>query len=344
MVTSEQVAQLAGVSRATVSRALSGSARVSEEARERVHAAITTLGYEPDMVAQSLVRQRSHVLAVSLFPADNEAPLSYLGQTSQYFYLKVLQYIESEAIAQGYDLLLPSRPRGKPADHIVRALQVRRAAGAIVFYATDAPIQALIHSAIPTVFIDRISQGSHATYVKSDNMDGAMQATEHLLSLGHQRIVFMTGSTSDFAGLDRLLGGQQALVRAGVTPDSTLIRQTGWDIDEAYQAANTLLTERRDFTAIVAGSDLMAMGILRALAEHGLRVPDDISLVGFDDVELSQYTIPPLTTVRQDHAAMGRGAVQRAIAILEGDREVAPLILPTKLVVRKSTARAAKDL
>lgn len=344
MATSEQVAQLAGVSRATVSRALNGSARVSDEARERVQAAIAELGYEPDVIAQSLVRQHSRVIALSLFPEDNTLPLSHIGKTSQFFYLGVLQNIEREVVALGYDLLLPSYSHGKSPENYIRSLQTRRVAGAIVLHATDARIQALIHAAIPTVFIDRMGQGSHATYVKSDNMDGARQATEHLLSLGHRRIAFLTGQTVDLAGMERLLGCQQALAHAGVALDLGLVRQSGWNIDEAYEAAGVLLAERRDFTAIVAGSDLMAMGILRALAEHGLRVPDDISLVGFDDVELCQYTIPPLTTVRQDSVVMVRTAVQQLIAMLEGTGEASPMNIPTQLIVRKSTGPVPKDM
>ncbi len=340
MITSEQVAQLAGVSRATVSRALNGSSRVSAEARARVNAAIATLGYEPDVIAQSLVRQRSYVIALSFFFQDSELSLSHLGETSQYFYLEVLKNIEHESISLGYDLLLPSRSRSKSPENYIRSLQTRRVAGAIMLHATDAHIQALIRSAIPTVFIDRLGRGNRATSVKSDNMDGARQATEHLLSLGHRRIALLTGRTSDLAGMERLLGCQQALMHAGVEPDAGLIRQSGWNIDDAYEAAKLLLAERRDFTAVVAGSDFMAIGVLRALNEHGVRIPEDVSLIGFDDVELSQFTNPPLTTMRQDPGLMGRGAVQRLIDLIEGTREVAPLILPTQLVVRRSTGPA----
>ncbi len=182
-----------------------------------------------------------------------------------------------------------------------------------------------------------MGHGSRATYIKSDNIAGARQATEHSLSLGHRRIAFLIGSTMDLAGLERLLGCQQTLAQAGIAPDVGLVRQSGWNVDEAYEAARVLLAERRDFTAIVAGSDFMAIGILRALKEHGLRVSDDLSLVGFDDIEFCHYTTPPLTTVRQDRVAMGRGAVQRLVALVEGTEEVSPLILPTQLVVRKST-------
>ncbi len=343
MVTSEQVARLAGVSRATVSRALNGSARVSDEARERVHAAMAALGYEPDVVAQSLVRQRSQVIAMSLFAEDNELPLSHFGRTAQRFHLSVLENIEREVVSSGYDLLLPSRLHGKSPESYVRALQTRRVAGCVVLHGAASRIQSLIHSSIPAVFIDKTGQGSHATYVKSDNMDGARQATGHLLSLGHRRIALLTGPTTDQAGLERLLGCQQALAQAGIVPDPDLVRQSGWNLNEAYEAARLLLAEGRDFTAIVAGSDIMAIGILRALTEQGLRVPDDVSLIGFDDIDLCQYTCPPLTTVRQDSAAMGRGAVQRLIAMIEGSGETAPLILPTQLVVRKSTGPVIKS-
>ena len=212
-----------------------------------------------------------------------------------------------------------------------------------MLHASETRIQTLIHSSIPTVFIDRMAQGSHATYVKSDNIDGARQATEHLLDLGHKRIAFLTGSTIDLAGLERLLGCQQALAQAGIAPDPRLVRQSGWNVDEAYEAAKAFLAEHLDFTAIVAGSDFMAIGILRALAEQGLRVPDDVSMVGFDDIEFCQYTAPPLTTVRQDRAAMGRGAVQRLVAMVEGKEEVSPLIVPTQLVMRQSTGPATKE-
>ncbi len=344
MATSEEVARLAGVSRATVSRALNGSVRVSDEARERVLAAIATLGYEPDVVAQSLVRQRSRVIAVSLFPEGEQLPLSHLGQTSRYFYLGVLENIEREAIAAGYDLLLPSHPLGKSPEHYIRSLQTRRVAGVVMLHATEARIQALIRADLPSVFIDRVSQGSHATYVKSDNIDGTRQATEHLLALGHRRIALLTGLTTDLVGLERLLGYQQALAQAGITPDSGLVRQSGWNVDEAYEAARTLLAERHDFTAIVAGSDFMAIGILRALTEQGLRVPEDVSLIGFDDIDFCQYTVPPLTTVRQDRVAMGRGAVERLVALIEEAEEVSPLVLPTQLIIRKSTAPVGKEL
>lgn len=339
MATSEEVAKLAGVSRATVSRALNGSARISDEARARVQAAITTLGYEPDVVAQSLVRLRARVIAINFFPEDDKLPFAHLGRAALYFYVEVMENIEHEIVSLGYDLMIPSRLHGEQRQNYARSLQTRRVAGCVMLHASEARIETLIHSSIPTVFIDKMGQGSHATYVKSDNVDGARQAIEHLLALGHRRIACLTGSTVDLSGLERLLGCQQALAQAGIALDVGLIRQSGWNVDEAYETARVLLAERRDFTAIVAGSDYMALGILRALTEQGLRVPEDVSLIGFDDLDFCQYVTPPITTVRLDRAAMGRGAVQRLVSIIEGS-EASPLIVPTQLIVRKSTGPA----
>ena len=342
MATSEEVAQLAGVSRATVSRILNGSAHVSPDTDARVRAAIAMLGYEPNVVAQNLVRQHARVLAVSIFAESYDLPLSHFGRTSQYFYLYVLESIEQAAIASGYDLLLPSHTHEKSPQNYIRTLQTRRVAGCIMLHATDAYLQALIASPIPTVFVDKMGQGSHATYVKSDNIDGACQATQHLIALGHKHIAIFTAPAHDLAALERLLGYQQALALAGIMLDAGLVRQSGWNVDEAYETTKLLLYERRDFTAIVASSDFMAIGILRALTEQGLRVPEDVSLIGFDDIEFCEYTTPPLTTMRQDRVAMGQGAVQRLVALIESTQDVTPLIVPTQLIVRKSTGPVAQ--
>lgn len=338
MATSEEVARLAGVSRATVSRVLNGSARISEEARERVHTAMTTLGYEPDIVAQSLVRRRSRVIALSLLDQNNGFSLSRLGQTANYFYIDMLKCIEQEAASLGYDLLLPSHPHGKHPDNYIRSLQTRRVAGTIMLALdpADPRIQHLLQASIPTVFIDMMGQGEHAISIRSDHMDAARQLAEHLLSLGHRKIAFIGGPTVNLAAMERLLGFQQALAQTGISLDPDLVRQSGWNTDEAYEAARVLLSQRRDFTALVAGSDLMAIGILRALHEYNLQVPHDVSLTGFDDVILSQYTTPPLTTVHQDIEMMGREAMQRLIALIEG-KETTSLVVPTRLVVRGST-------
>ncbi|MBV9231526.1 MAG: LacI family DNA-binding transcriptional regulator [Chloroflexi bacterium] len=345
MVTSEQVAQLAGVSRTTVSRVLNGSPRISAKTKERVHAAIKKLGYEPNIAAQNLARQSSRMIALSLFCEDEVLAISHLERTENYFYLEMVRSVDRGAVAAGFDLFLPSHLYDRSPENYVRSLLARHVAGVIMLGVdpSDPRNQALLHSDIPTVFVDTISgQGSHATYVKSNHMDGTCQVTEHLISLGHTRIAFM-GPLTDPVSTERLLGTQQALARAGLSLAPDLLCQAGWNTEEAYQAARALLSKRRDFTAIVAGSDMMAIGILRALHECGLSVPGDVSLTGFDDLVLSQYTTPPLTTVRQDREVMGSGAVQRLTALIEGREDVSPLIVPTQLVVRESTGPVSSN-
>lgn len=346
MVTSEQVAQRAGVSRATVSRVINGSKYISAHVKERVLEAINELGYEPDQVARNLVQGRTRVLALNFFSTDQSLTFSHFSHTSSAFYLDVLHSIEQEAVASGYDLLLPSYPPNTTPEGYIRSLQTRRVAGTIMMLHTqqDPRIQALSQAQIPTLFIDYNIQGNCSTYVKSDHIDSARQLTTHLVSLGHKRIAFLAGSLNALPGMERLLGCHQALVQAGLVMDAELVRQAGkWDTESAYKAASELLDERQDFTALVAGSDIMAIGILRALNEHNLRVPEDISLASFDGIAFGEYTTPPLTTMHQDREAIGRGAVRLLVEMIEGTGETPPppMIVPTRLIVRKSTGPAA---
>jgi len=345
MVTSEQVAKLAGVSRATVSRVLNGSTHVSEETKKRIYAAMAELGYEANIFARTSLSECSRVIALALFGSEDDLNLSRLTATRFYFYVKVLEAIERELAKERYDLFLPSRPStaiDHPEKNYILALRAQRVEGviALAVQADDPCIQALCRSTIPTVFVDNIFEAIHTTYVKSDFLDGARQATEHLLKLGHRRIAFFPGGTIALTGTERFLGYQQAMARAGLVMDPNLVRFSGWELSEAYQEAMTLLSERRDFTAIVAASDMLALGILRALREHGLRVPEDISLIGFDDINLSQDSDPPLTTIWQDTQALARGSVSRLLRLIAGEKAVEPLVVPTQLIVRASTGSA----
>jgi LacI family transcriptional regulator len=343
MATSEQVARLAGVSRATVSRALNGSSKVSEETKQRIYAAIATLGYKTDIVARS--QTRSHTIALALF-YDRENPgFSGLTQTSRYFYLSVLGDIERIVAEANYNFFLSSKDyypletfNDARTDYI-QILQANNVAGVIAVSATaSAPrVQALLHSSIPTIFFDNMFQGPRATWVKSDYMDGARQAVEHLLKLGHRRIAFFHGDDALLTNAERVVGWQHALASAGLTMDPNLLRLCGWEARDAYQAAMTLLSEQRDFTAIAAASDMMAFGIMRALRKHGLRVPDDISLIGFDDINFCEDADPPLTTIRQDSQALSQGIVSKLLQLIEEEETPSPLVVPTQLILRAST-------
>jgi len=339
MARSEDVARLAGVSRATVSRALNGSTRVNAETRARVESAVASLGYEPDQAARNLVGQRSRTIAVGFF-ANQMWGLSQLGDPGHYFYLDVLRAIEHETAVAGYDLLIPSRPDSPASDRYIRGLRSRRVAGVLMVGCpvNDRRIPALLDSGIPTVFIDAVARGARATYVKSDNVAGERQLTEYLIALGHRRIALVTGRTADPAGGDRLAGFRQALAKAGIGEDAGLIRQTDWTTVAAYRETLSLLEHGSAATAILAESDMMAIGVLRALHERGLKVPGDISVAGFDDINLSAFTTPALTTVHQDQAGLGAAAVRVLVDLLAGPESATePVVLPIRLVVRDST-------
>lgn len=351
MVTSEQVARLAGVSRATVSRVLNGSSHVSEETKKRIFAAMATLGYEANIFARATLQERSHMIALTLFGSEDGMNFSRLAETQFYFYLEFLRTIERELAKEHYDLFIHSSPymgNGTANDlemQYVHALRAKRVEGVIALAVqhNDLRIQGLCRSSIPAVFIDSTFQGKHATYVKSDYTHGARVAAEHLIQLGHRRIAFFPGETLSVTGTERFLGYQQALSHAGLFMDPGLICQTGWGTREAYEAAMLLLSERRDFTAIVAASDMLAFGVMRALRKHNLRVPEDVSLIGFDDIDLSEDADPPLTTIHQDVQALSQGAIARLLQLIAGEEQLAPLIVPTQLIVRASTGPAPAE-
>jgi len=275
-----------------------------------------------------------------------------LTKPKHYFYLNVLRSIEAGAAEAGYDLLLPTRPQEAEAgsQSYVRRLRARRVAGAIMVACPpdDVRILALLEARLPTVFIDAVASGPRATWVTSENHEGAQAVTGHLIGLGHRRIARITGTETDPSGGERLRGIRAALAAARISEDPGLHRRSDWSTEGAYRAANDLLDARPDLTAIVAESDMMAIGVLRALYEHGLRVPQDVSVTGFDDIDLAAYALPALTTVRQDTEAMGSGAVKALLEFVGGApgktaRAPEPLRLPTELVVRNSTAPPRAD-
>jgi LacI family transcriptional regulator len=338
VVTSNDIARLAGVSRATVSRVLNGSEHTSAEARRRVGEAIAQTGYVPDTAARSLVGQRSHTIALSLFSADATHMLSYFARASNFFYHDLLGSIEAEASESGYDIWLMPR-RHDSAASFMSALRARRIIGVIMMGPDlcDERIPALAEAGMPTVCVDSRVQGQFMTYVETDKISGARQMTSHLLDLGHRCIAFMAGPSDSINSGLRELGHQHAFIQRGLSCDMSLVRHVGYEIEDGYAGATALLSERSDFTAIVAVSDMVAIGVLRALYDRGLRVPEDMSVTGFDDNILAGYTIPPLTTVRQDTQILGKGIVARLRSVIDGEGEPLPLIVPTGLVVRQST-------
>lgn len=328
--TLEQVAERAGVSRSTASRAINGGLRVSPEAMESVAAAVAALGYTPNRAARSLVTRRTDSVAL-VVPEPDERVLS------DPFFAGVLNGVSTPLARSDLQLLLIIARPGE-SERTARYLRAGHVDGAIVVshHRDDVIDQALAGSALPTVFIGRpLTGGDAAAVVDTDNVRGGRIATEHLIGLGRRRIGTIAGPADMSAGIDRLAGWRGALADAGL-PDDAVV--TGdFTVDGGATAARELLARHPDLDAVFIASDLMAAGALPELADAGRSVPGDVAVVGYDNSGLATTTKPNLTTVTQPVIAMARAAGEELVAQLQGraPRGTAQIFEP-ELVVRGS--------
>lgn len=332
MVTIRDVARLAGVSPATVSQALNGRGRVDVRTRERVAQAATKLRYAPNVSGRRLARRRAECVAV----------LQGRNMTTVFndsFYRVVLGGMAEVTQARGYSLVVTPPPVEAATDaDLNRALGHGAVDGVLVVGALDARLLlALRHRGLPVVLVDNHLPGVDLPAVVPDYRAGARVATEHLLRLGHRRIAFLGAAVSYPFGWQTFEGYAEALAASGIGQDPTLVRRTEIGVDAATAATRSLLTQPEPPTALFAVTDAMAIGALRAARERGVRVPDGLAVVGMDDIEMSAYTDPPLTTVRVPKDAMGRLAAEWLIGLIEGEAgDRAVPLLPTELIVRES--------
>lgn len=331
--TQVDVARLAGVSRATVSYVVNGLAdgyvSITPETRERVLQAAAELGYHPDSMAQSLRMGVSNTVGV-LIP-DMHNP----------HYWQIVRGIELEVQTHDYDVLLMSTSLNPDRElHSLRSLAQRRVDGLILLLSfpehVQEEIETLVQNRKPVVIIGR--QTSHSDSVRTSYGAGGSDVMSHLLGLGHRRIGLVFGVAHPNLGADRMAAYRKGLETAGVPVDESLIQYCGTTIEEGYKAAALLLDIADPPTALVVINDLLAIGVLRAVRERGVRVPKGISVASFDDVEMAAYLNPPLTTVHVEAEEMGRTAVRLIFQRL-ADPALPPqaAFLPGKLMVRGST-------
>lgn len=328
--TLEEIARLAGVSRSTVSRVINHHPSVRPEVRERVWQIIREVGYQPHAAARNLATRRSQIVGVVI-------PETLPKVFSDPYFPAVLRGISDALTEHGYHLMLSLLSPQQEEDFYQRALRGRVVDGIIVLSAqvTDPLIRRAYQEGLPVVSIGRYPQEPGVTYVDVDNVGGGRMATEHLLRLGRRRVATIAGPQTMAPGIDRLEGYCAALQAWGLSPLPEWIAEGDFTEAGGYMAMHRLLPARPD--AVFVASDLMAVGALKALREAGLRVPDDIAIVGYDDVELARFTDPPLTTVRQPIYELGRVAVHLLLRQLEeGTREPQRVILPVELVIRSS--------
>lgn len=320
------VGRLAGVSHQTVSRVINGSRHVRPETRRRVLTAMQELGYRPNPAARALATGRTNVLGVVSFDTTLYGPASTLFG------------IERAAHDAGYFIIVASmtaldRPSLTSA---VERLQVQGIDGILVIASLEVAADALQHvrEDIPLVAVEAGPPGD-LPVVEVDQFSGACQATGHLLELGHTSVWHIAGPAEFLESGQRLEGWRHTLRAAGVEPPPPL---TGdWSARSGYELGVRLARDPA-VTAIFAGNDQMALGVLRAMHEHGRRIPEHVSVVGFDDIPEASYLLPPLTTIRQDFNELGRRSLQLLVRIIDGERSPSGTAVVPELVVRASTA------
>lgn len=319
------VAKLAGVSHMTVSRVLNDAQAVSPTTRARVRAAMTTLGYRPNTAARALVTGRTRQLGVVSVNTTLFGPAS------------MLVAIERAAREAGYAVSIASlrEPDRRSLTEAFEHLTEQSVEGIVAIAPRAAIAAALRHApgGVPLVAVEG-GAGPMPT-VAVDQYLGAVRATRFLLSLGHRRIAHIAGPDDWHEAAERERGWRDTLVAAGVEPPAVL--RGDWSPRTGYEAG-TALAARRDLSAVFVANDQMAIGVLRAFAEAGIRVPGDVSVVGFDDVPEAAYFAPPLTTLRQDFGEVGRCGLALLVEQVEGvPRSDKRLVIPPDLVVRDST-------
>ncbi|WP_128893267.1 LacI family DNA-binding transcriptional regulator [Erythrobacter sp. HKB08] len=333
--TSFDIAYLAGVSQPTVSRALRGDRAVSEKTREKIERIARELNYTVDKNASSLRSQRANTIAL-LFFEDPTADDSNINP----FFLSMLGSITRECANRGLDLLI-SFQRMEDDWH-VKYQDSHRADGLILlgygdYTAYEQRLEQLAQQGTHFVRWGSVREDNIGATVGSDNFGAGRQAGEHLVELGRRKIAFLGDADEGYPEFaDRYAGLCAALDAAGLEADPKLRMDALTSEADGYAAARKLLDSGRDFDAVFAASDLIAIGAMRALAEAQKTVPEDVAIVGFDDIPAAGHTSPPLTTLMQDMRGAGAALLDVLLKGIEDD-EITRRELPARLVVREST-------
>ena len=331
------MAKAAGVTTAAVSYAISGKRPISDETRKRVEAAIKELGYTPNMAARTLssAGRSSKLIGVVVPQTEGGGRLMFQNQ----FYAEILGSIELCARQAGYHVLISATDAN---DGYLTLAAERNLDGIIVIgMYPDEFYQQMKRSRIPIVLIDSYCNDHYYHNVRIDDAYGSYLATKYVLERGHRDIAFFCGRIKDNGVMKkRLAGYRDALGEYSVEFRDALVFEGDIDYKDGIESANRLMDTQVNATAVVAAADILAIGAAKAFYERGVRVPDDISLMGFDDLEISQYLTPGLTTVRQQISLKGEKAVELLIrSINEPELTKQELILPVSLVERESVKR-----
>lgn len=324
-VSIKDIAKSAGVSPSTVSRALSDHPRISQETKTRICRLAKDMGYTPSLLARSLVTQDTATIGV------------VITSVSDPFLAHLVTSIEKVAQEQGYSVFMSSSYLDRDRElEAVSAFHGRRTSGIIVIGSQVDTGYLQLRDRFPLpVVLTNCRTWPHS--VSTDNPTGARRATEHLVQLGHRRIAYIANQRSPRSNLDRLKNYQQVLAASGIPVDNDLIIEGDGTLRGGSAAAQILLSRTQPPTAVFCFNDMTAIGVLSGLHQARVRVPEEMSVVGFDDVESAAHCYPPLTTVRQPTDLMGQRLIHMLLALIQGQEDVGPEVLPAKLVIRDST-------
>lgn len=329
--TMRDVAERAHVSVTTVSHVINGTRPVSEELRQRVLQTMRELGYQPNRLARSLRRGQTHTIGMIIPDATNP------------FFAEVARGVEDTSFEQGYSVILCNSDGNLDKELLYTNVLVEKQVDGILFVAAGMSTERILELQkrnIPLVLIDRDLPDAAVDSVLTDNAQGGRLATQHLIELGHERIGCVTGPSDLTPSADRVIGYREALRQNNLAVDETCIVKGDFQSASGYAAGCQLLDLERPPTAVFACNDLMALGVISAALQCGLRVPEDFSVVGFDDVRLAAFANPPLTTIAQPKHEIGVVAVTLLLERMrKPEMEARRQVLDTQLLTRGSTAR-----
>jgi LacI family transcriptional regulator len=325
VATIKDVAKRAGVSVSTVSMALNDYPRIAQETKLKVLAAAKELNYQPNAMARGLKSRRTE--SIGLILTDISGP----------FYSELIKGVEDVVIERGYQLVISSAHAGRE-ESARRLLSEGRTDGLIVLAPNlkDSDLTAVAGPDLPLVLLDRSLVGPGISTIQADNVAAAATAVQHLINLGYRTIAYVSGPHLSTDNQNRLQGYRQALQRAGIPEEPSLIVPGDFTEQGGRRAAQWLLDRGAPPEAVFAANDEMAIGVMEVFRERGIRVPEDVAVVGFDDIRLASYVRPALTTVRQFKYELGQRAATMLFTMLDGTSQERREQIGTELVVRDS--------
>lgn len=330
MATIEDVAKRAGVSAMTVSRVLNNSGYIHEKTRAKVEQAIAELGYVPNALARSLRFKTTNTLALVLTDITNS------------FFTTVARGVEDMANARDFTVMFCNTDESPDKEmKYLSVLAQKQVDGMLLVpaFSSPDPIAFVKARGIPLVVLDRRIPDIAVDMVRTDSILGAYQLTRHLIDLGHRRIAIMTGPAEVSTSTDRITGYRRAMDEAGIGEDERAVLYGSYTINSGYQVAMRALTLKPRPTALLAGNNFIAVGTLRALRDSGVRVPEEMSVVAFDDLPSTSVVDHFLTVVSQPAYEIGAKATERLFQLLAGQGEAGAvdLVLPAELIIRQSS-------